>query len=68
MTAHPKSRQEKIAERNPGHFEVWVREAPDKGKANAAIIAALSEHFGIPRSRVKIMKGLTGKNKIFEIN
>ncbi len=49
------------------HYEVWVREAPDKGKANEAIIEALSDHFDLPKSKITILRGLSNKNKIVDL-
>lgn len=65
--AKPKAKQEKVEPAGPGELRVWVREAPQNGKANEAIEAAVADHFGIPKSCVQIKKGHTGKKKIVEI-
>ena len=49
-------------------FEVWVREAPEDGKANAAILSALSDYFKKPKSSFVIKSGQTSKNKIIEMS
>ncbi len=38
-----------------------------KGKANKRLIEILSGHFGVPKSKISISKGLHSKNKIIEI-
>lgn len=48
-------------------FEVQVTQAPEKGKANSAIIDALKDYFHVSRSQIEIKAGFTNKNKIVEI-
>jgi uncharacterized protein len=48
-------------------FEAAVNEPPADGKANAAVIAALAEHFGLAKSRVRLVSGQSSKRKLFEI-
>lgn len=67
VKAHPKSKQIKILEKGPGSYEIWVREAPDKGEANAAIVEVLSKHFGVSKSRIQILRGFGTKNKLVEV-
>ena len=67
VKAHPKSRKIEVLVKDASHYEVWVREAPDKGKANGALIEALSDHLGVPPSRIRISSGLASRNKVVEI-
>jgi uncharacterized protein len=67
IKAHPKSKKEKIQKIGENFYELWVREAPDRGKANEAIRAALAQYLGIPKSKVSIVSGLTSKNKWVEV-
>jgi len=48
-------------------YTVRVREAPVQGKANEAVIRLVAERFRVPKSAVKIISGLTSRNKIIEI-
>lgn len=41
--------------------------SPEKGKANQAIIAILSNHYQVPQNTIKILKGATSSQKIIEI-
>jgi len=50
------------------HLKVWVKGKPVEGEANRAVVALLAKHFGVPKSSVIIVKGLTSRNKIIEIN
>ncbi len=67
VKTHPKSKKIEVIQKDTAHYEVWVREAPDKGKANQAVIKALSDHLGLPPSRLTISSGHTSRNKIIEI-
>ena len=40
---------------------------PEKGKANKALIALLSKHYGMPKSAFTIIRGQTSRLKIIEI-
>ncbi len=48
-------------------YKVSVKEAPEHGRANEAIVRALADYFHVPYSRVRLLSGQTSKNKIFEI-
>jgi len=67
VKAHPKSKKVKVLQKDAQHYEVWVREAPDKGKANQAVIEALSEQLGVARSRLNLSSGLASRNKVILI-
>ncbi len=49
-------------------FTVAVAERAVEGRANGAIVSALADHFGVPRSRVRITAGLHAKEKTVEID
>ncbi len=48
-------------------FVVAVTERAIEGRANEAIVAALAEHFKVPRSKIKIVSGARSKEKTIEI-
>jgi len=48
-------------------FIVKVKEPPQEGKANRALIKVLAQHFGVPKSQVRIVSGLKSKSKVIEI-
>jgi len=67
VNAKAKSRKEYIKKTDETHFTVAVKEPPDKGRANEAIIKAVAACFNVPRSGVRIVSGHTSHNKILEI-
>ncbi|XDA98672.1 DUF167 domain-containing protein [Sulfitobacter sp. LCG007] len=50
-----------------GGVQVRVTAAPEGGKANAAVRAALSRALGIPASRLFLIRGETSRTKVFRI-
>ncbi len=67
VKAYPKSRLESVERADEESFKVYIKEPPEKGKSNRAIIKLLARHFNVPSSRVKILAGHTARNKIIEI-
>lgn len=46
---------------------IYVTAAPDKNKANEALLRLLAQHLGLPLSHLKIVRGHTSRNKLIEI-
>jgi len=62
----PNSRTEEVSQEGDS-FMVKVKEPPKEGKANQAVIKLLAEHFGVAKSRVRILSGFRSKNKVIEV-
>jgi uncharacterized protein len=64
----PRSKTEDVTREIGGEvYVVRVKEPPVEGKANRAVLKLLAGHFGVPESRLRIVSGLTGKNKVVEV-
>lgn len=50
-----------------GSFKVRLTAPPVDGKANEALIKLLSEYFDMPKSKIEIVRGAKGRNKVVEI-
>jgi uncharacterized protein (TIGR00251 family) len=48
-------------------LRVRLTAAPVDGKANDALVDLLSDHFDVAKSKIKIVRGGTSKNKVVEI-
>ena len=44
-------------------LKIAVRAAPDKGAANAAVIAVMAKEFGVPKSAVSLLGGAASRRK-----
>jgi len=62
----PHAKQNKVVE-SDGVLRVYTTTAPEKGRANGAVIELLSEYFNVPKSRIKILNGLTFREKTITI-
>ena len=49
-------------------LRVRVKAVPDKGKANAAVIALLGKTLGVPKSAVTLVSGDTARFKTLHIS
>lgn len=64
----PRSKTEDVTkEMDGGVYVVRVKEPPIEGKANKAVLRLLAKHFGVPESRLRIVGGLSSKNKVIEV-
>ena len=51
-----------------GEVRVYVTAAPEGGRANKAVVAAIAEAVGVPKSSVAIVRGRTSRDKLLEID
>ena len=63
----PHAKQNKIVQ-NDNVLRVYTTVAPEKGKANSAVIDLLSDYLSVPKSRIKILKGDTSRDKIITVD
>ncbi len=68
VKAFPGSNKEKIIKKTEDSFEIYVKEKPERGLANKAIVIYLAKHFKEPVNKFKLIRGARGKSKIFSIN
>ncbi|HEX5607984.1 MAG TPA: DUF167 domain-containing protein [Candidatus Binatia bacterium] len=63
----PKARKPEIVKISPDVYRIAVREPAQNGQANKAAIKFLSEHLGIPKSKLKIVRGVSSQHKLIEV-
>jgi uncharacterized protein (TIGR00251 family) len=63
----PNAKESRVNKMDDATFSVWVKEPPIEGKANQAVIRALSEYFKVSQQNIKIVVGHHSKQKIIEI-
>ena len=63
----PRAGKTGIEQLADGSFRVRVTEPAEGGRANAAVIEALAEHFGVPKRAVTILQGMASRSKLVEI-
>ena len=65
----PNSRhREEVVKNDDDTLTVYIKAPAIEGRANAAAIKLLAKHFKVASSKVKLVRGVTSKYKIFEID
>jgi len=64
----PNAKTLKVEKHSDGSLKVWVTGKPFRGAATLEVIDALSAFYKIPKSLITIVKGLTSRNKVFNID
>ncbi len=62
-----RSSQNRLSKSPDGTYIAYLSASPVKGRANRALIELLSEEFDIAKGLVRIVKGMTSKNKIVSL-
>jgi uncharacterized protein (TIGR00251 family) len=63
----PGARRSQIVGRHGGAWRVRVAAAPERGRANDALVELLAEALGLPRSCVRVVGGQTSRSKVVEV-
>lgn len=66
-TAHDRIDGYETASDGQSHLAARVRAVPERGKANAALIALLAERLGLRKSDIAVISGPTSRIKRLEI-
>jgi uncharacterized protein (TIGR00251 family) len=68
VRVQPRANRDGIAGERDGVLIVRVTAPPAEGKANDAVRKLLAKRLGIAPSRVSIVRGATGRDKLVEID
>lgn len=70
LTLHvkPNARHEKVEVQTDGSLKVHVNAPPQDGRANERVIELLAKHFGVAKSRISVVHGAAGRQKVIEIS
>ena len=64
----PRAKKNRVVETGAGKFKVHLTAPPVEGKANAALIECLAEHFNVKKRQVRIVRGEKTREKVVEIS
>jgi len=67
VRAQPGAKKNAVTGVHAGQLKVAVTQAPEKGKANQALIEVLAEALQLPRSRISLISGATSGQKKFRV-
>lgn len=70
VNVQPRAQNPGIEKLDSGEYRVRVHAPPTKGEANREVMKTLASHFGVPPSRVKIVRGMKSRKKsvLIELN
>ena len=63
----PRAKINQVDVQPDGTVRVHTTTAPTDGKATADVIKMLAAHYGVPKTSIKLIRGATSRDKIFEI-
>lgn len=66
VSVHPRASRRRVAEVD-GVLHAWLTAAPAGGAANRELVALVAGHYGVAKSAVTIVSGLTARQKLLEI-
>jgi len=67
VSVHPGARRDEIRGVQNGQLKIGVTQAPEKGKANKAVIELLAKSLGLRKSQIALLSGDTSRRKRFLI-
>ncbi len=68
VRVHPNARKSELVGVTDGVWQVKVAAPPVKGKANAELLALLSEVLGVGKSNLSLVKGHTSRSKFIAVD
>lgn len=63
----PRAKINRVEVQPDGTVRVHTTTAPTDGKATNDVIKMLAEHYGVPKTSIKLVRGATSRDKVFEI-
>lgn len=64
----PNSRyREEVVAGDDGLLVVYTKAPAIEGRANLAAVKLVAKYYGVTSSRVKLVRGVASRNKVFEI-
>ncbi len=63
----PRAKRNSVEIGSDGQVKVRVTAVPERGKANAAVIALLSKRIGVPKRDIEIVRGHTARDKTVRV-
>ena len=65
VKVHAGEKKNKLVQKTPDTFEIWVKAPAQQGRANEAVRALLAMHLGVAENKLSLVKGATSPSKIF---
>lgn len=66
-TVIPNSKENQIIKNSGRSIKVKLKAPAKEGKANKELIKVLSDYFGVSKSNISIISGISSKTKVIEV-
>lgn len=63
----PRAKINRVEVQPDGTLRVHTTTAPTDGKATADVVKMLARHYSVPKTSIKLIRGETSRDKVFEI-
>ncbi len=63
----PKAARNRVEQSEAG-LRIYVTVAPEGGKANRAVVKLLADALGVAKSRLELVRGASGRDKVFRLD
>ena len=67
VKVQPKASRNQVVGYRDGVLQLRVTAPSDKGRANAAAVALLADALGVAKSRVRIVRGQSSRDKVLTV-
>jgi len=67
LRVSPGATRTELAGRHGDAWKVRVSAAPERGRANEAVVGLLAERLGVPRASLSVVSGQTSRDKVVEL-
>jgi uncharacterized protein len=67
VTVKLRAKTRSVVKVNDKEFVASVHAPPERGEANQALVALLADHFSVPKSAIKIVRGHSSRKKLVAI-
>ena len=67
ISVKPQAKRESVIEVANGEYRVFVHPPAQDNQAKLAVVNLLAEHFSVPKSAVRIVRGYVSRKKLIEI-
>jgi uncharacterized protein (TIGR00251 family) len=68
VLVQPRASRDRIGPVHEDRLKVAVTAAPTEGEANRAVVAALAQALGVPRSAITIVRGQSSRRKTVSVS
>lgn len=64
----PNARESVLAQNSDGTWQAGIKSPPIEGRANQELVALVARHLKLPKARVTIKSGASGRIKLVHID